>query len=87
MLTMVKQEMTLVNNTDADRELVDDYLVELEHIQEKQLSMISTLRDALVDYYSAKPDNIKCISDREKDDSGVVFSEESYEDFEDLRSL
>jgi len=87
MLTMVKQEMTLVNNTDADRELVDDYLVELEHIQEKQLSMISTLRDALVEYYSAKPDNIKCISDREKDDSGVVFSEESYEDFEDLRSL
>ena len=49
--------------------------------------MISTLKYSLVEYYSAKPDTIKCISDDEKDDRIVVFSEESFEDFKDLQSL
>jgi kinesin family protein 2/24 len=52
MLGMVKQEMTLVNCADADRELIDDYLDELEAIQDQQLSMISTLRESLVHYYA-----------------------------------
>jgi hypothetical protein len=51
MLGMVKQEMTLVNCTDEDRGLIDEYLDELEDIQNKQLSMISTLRESLVEYY------------------------------------
>jgi len=55
MLSMVKKEMTLVNCTDADRALVDDYLHELEEIQEKQLSMISSLRESLVEYYAKRP--------------------------------
>lgn len=55
MLGMVKQEMTLVNCTDEDRALIDDYLDELEQIQEKQLSMISTLRESLVEYYGTRP--------------------------------
>lgn len=55
MLGMVKQEMTLVNCTDADRELIDDYLDELEAIQDQQLAMISTLRDSLVHYYAHRP--------------------------------
>ena len=55
MLSMVKQEMTLVNCTDADRELIEEYLEELEEIQDKQLSMISTLRESLVNYYSTRP--------------------------------
>lgn len=55
MLSMVKQEMTLVNCTDADRELIEEYLEELEEIQDKQLSMISSLRESLVNYYSTRP--------------------------------
>ena len=55
MLGMVKQEMTLVNCTDADRELIDEYLDELEIIQDQQLSMISTLRESLVQYYAQRP--------------------------------
>lgn len=55
MLGMVKQEMTLVNMTDADRELIDEYLEELEHIQDQQLAMISTLRESLIQYYAQRP--------------------------------
>ncbi len=55
MLSMVKQEMTLVNCTDEDRALIDDYLQELEQIQDKQLGMISTLRESLVQYYGQRP--------------------------------
>lgn len=63
MLSMVKQEMTLVNCTDEDRALIDDYLQELEQIQDKQLAMISTLRESLVQYYGTRP------SGEELDDS------------------
>ena len=63
MLNMVKQEMTLVNCTDEDRALIDDYLQELEQIQDKQLAMISTLRESLVQYYGTRP------SGEELDDS------------------
>lgn len=76
MLGMVKQEMTLVNDTDADRALIDEYLNELEEIQEKQLSMISTLRRSLVDYYTDRPQS-----------SGVNRSLVSDASFDDLRSL
>jgi len=55
MLGMVKQEMTLVNCTDEDRALIDEYLDELEQIQDKQLSMITTLRESLVEYYGQRP--------------------------------
>lgn len=55
MLGMVKQEMTLVNCTDEDRALIDEYLDELEEIQDRQLSMISTLRKSLVEYYGKRP--------------------------------
>ncbi len=55
MLGMVKQEMTLVNCTDEDRALIDEYLDELEQIQDKQLAMITTLRESLVEYYGQRP--------------------------------
>ena len=73
MLTMVKQEMTLVNCTDADRALIDEYLDELEAIQEKQLSMISSLKESLVEYYAVRPQQ-----ETEDDEDNS---------FDDLRSL
>ena len=42
MLNMVKPEMILVNEADADRGTIEEYLIELEECQNKQLSMIST---------------------------------------------
>ena len=68
MLTMVKQEMTLVNCTDADRALIDEYLDELETIQEKQLSMISSLRESLVEYYAVRPQDMEDDEDNSFDD-------------------
>lgn len=70
MLGMVKQEMTLVNCADADRELIDEYLDELESIQDQQLTMIAALRESLVQYYALRPTD-----DDDDDDS-----------FDDLRS-
>lgn len=54
MLHMVKREMTLVNSADADRETMEQYLLELEAAQEKQLRLISNLREALVEYYASR---------------------------------
>jgi hypothetical protein len=45
MLAMVKDEMTLVNKADGDRDNVDDYLLELEKIHEKQISLMTTLHE------------------------------------------
>ena len=44
MLLMVKNEMTLVNKVDLDRDRLDDYIAELESIQANQLNLISKLR-------------------------------------------
>ena len=44
MLSMVKDEMTLVNTVDADRDGLDKYLVQLEDMQNTQLDLISKLR-------------------------------------------
>jgi len=54
MLHMVKREMTLVNSADADRETMEEYLLELEAAQEKQLGLISGLREALLEYYASR---------------------------------
>ena len=37
--------MTLVNDTDANRDNIDDYLKELEQLSGHQLSLLSTLRE------------------------------------------
>ena len=44
MLSMVKNEMILVNKVDADRDGLDDYLTKLESTQKMQLDLISKLR-------------------------------------------
>ena len=54
MLQMVKREMTLVNSADADRDTMEEYLQELEAAQEKQLGLISSLREALLGYYASR---------------------------------
>lgn len=45
MFAMLKDEMTLVNAVDADRDLLDGYLVQLEEWQSSQLDLITNLRD------------------------------------------
>ena len=41
--------MILVSKADGDRDTIDDYLRELELIQEKQVSMITTLHEKLLE--------------------------------------
>lgn len=78
MLTMVKDEMTLVNTVDADRDGLDGYLVELERMQETQLDLISMLRKSLDRYVEA------CEA---PDDAVQANAESDEESFEDLRDL
>ena len=47
-LSMVKDEMTLVNTVDADRDGLDDYLAELQSVQSTQLNLINKLRDVSI---------------------------------------
>lgn len=43
-LSMVKDEMNLVNQVDADREGLDDYILQLENAQREQIGFLSELR-------------------------------------------
>ena len=48
--------MTLVNDTDANRDNMDEYLKELEGLSDQQLSLLSTLREV------GTLDVVKCYS-------------------------
>ncbi|KAL3817794.1 hypothetical protein ACHAXA_005827 [Cyclostephanos tholiformis] len=47
MLQFLQHEMTLVNDTDTNRDNIDEYLNELEHLSDQQLILLSTLREKL----------------------------------------
>ena len=44
-LAMVKDEMNLVNQVDADRECLDDYILQLQNMQRIQIGFVSELRN------------------------------------------
>lgn len=44
-----QHEMTLVNDTDANRDNIDEYMKELGNLSDQQLSLISTLREVSED--------------------------------------
>ncbi|KAL9181961.1 hypothetical protein ACHAXT_012304 [Thalassiosira profunda] len=54
LLQMLQHEMTLVNDTDANRDNIDEYLKELGSLSDQQLSLISTLRESLESYNESK---------------------------------
>jgi len=43
-----KLEMSLVNSTDADRNTIEDYLIDLERVLDNNSSMITTLREVRI---------------------------------------
>jgi len=53
MLSIVKREMVLVDRT-GEESALDDYINELESLQEKHLSLIHSLRLSLVKFYAAR---------------------------------
>lgn len=74
MLSMVKDEMAIVNSADSGRDGLDEYISQVMDIQERQLSYIVDLREKLIEFYVA---------------SGGVSAEprhDSDDSFEDLRS-
>jgi len=50
-LSMVKNEMNSVNQVDADREGLDDYLLELQNLQRTQIGFVSELRSVSINCY------------------------------------
>ena len=54
MLEMVKDEMTLVNATDSDRDGLDEYIALLAELQGKQLDFFSELRNKIRNYKSVR---------------------------------
>jgi len=54
MLTMCKEEMTLANTADGDRDNIDVYLSELSKIHERQCTMLATLHDKLTQFREMK---------------------------------
>jgi len=73
-LAVVKNEMNLVNQVDADRDGLDDYLLELQNLQRTQIGFISELRSSLQKYVHAAESPMQPAVDQDDDDS-----------FEDLR--
>jgi kinesin family member 2/24 len=73
MLSMVKNEMALVNKVDADRDGLDEYLVELEKIHRTQMEYVTTLRNSLHNY----------VNKIESADGGAQSDEDSFEDLRD----
>lgn len=53
MLTMCKDEMTLANSADGDRDNIDGYLEDLGKIHEKQCTMLAMLHQKLTDFRAA----------------------------------
>lgn len=47
-LLMVKDEMAMVNQVDADREGLEDYILQLENVQRAQIGFLSELRDVSI---------------------------------------
>ena len=45
---MVKTEMSLVNQVDADRDGLDQYILQLENVQKAQIGFLSELRDVSI---------------------------------------
>mmetsp|Transcript_27767 Transcript_27767/g.65252 ORF Transcript_27767/g.65252 Transcript_27767/m.65252 type:complete len:791 (+) Transcript_27767:816-3188(+) len=54
-LAMVKDEMNLVNQVDADRECLDDYIVRLQNMQRIQIDFLSELRSVSETCHSCYP--------------------------------
>lgn len=51
---LTQHEMTLVNDTDSNRDNIDEYLKELEELSDEQLSLLSTLRDSLTSFNTSR---------------------------------
>ncbi|MGK3736174.1 MAG: kinesin family protein 2/24 [Bacillariaceae sp.] len=76
-LKMVKDEMNSVNQVDAERDGIDNYLLELQNLQSNQIDFISELRSSLQTYVSASEGQFQTVADHDDDDS--------FESFDDLR--
>jgi hypothetical protein len=72
LLNVIKDEMTLVNQTDADRDGLDDYIAQLVNVQDQQLDILASVRSKIESYRRTQANA-----------SGNVHHDES---FDDLRS-
>lgn len=77
--------MALVSKADGDRDTIDDYLRELELIQEKQVSMITTLHEKLLEYqgYRGSMSGASTNAVANTTTLDIVSDDESFEDLRD----
>lgn len=87
MLSMVKDEMTLVHQRETDDESMDDYLEKLGLMKDEQLTMILALREALAGYFdnheTSNGDAVQMINGETPDDEMDCLSDETFEDLRD----
>lgn len=82
MLEMVKEEMTLVSNADAQVDNFDDYLAMVDTLHEEQLSMITILREQLLQYrLISQSSNTRILPN----DIRTTEHSDAEDSFEDLR--
>mmetsp|Transcript_8310 Transcript_8310/g.18068 ORF Transcript_8310/g.18068 Transcript_8310/m.18068 type:complete len:1477 (-) Transcript_8310:75-4505(-) len=87
LLQMLQHEMSLVNDTDANRENIDEYLKELDNISCQQLSLLSTLRESLLSYNASKDTNRSITWQDDTSKVGHLSNDDTtdYDDSFDLR--
>lgn len=76
MLSMVKEEMTIVSRADSDRGFLGEYFSQLKAMQEQQLSYIVTMREHLLEYHLAS-------RNAAMDERCHISDEDSFEDLRD----
>jgi len=94
-LSMVKNEMNLVNQLDADRDGLnpadqngmDQYILQLENVQKAQISFISEIRDSLHNYISAAEDPRRVVDDDDDSFDDLRFKTEATEIERGLKAL
>lgn len=77
MVSMLKDEMDIVNQAGGEYDGFDDYVAQVTGLQERQLALIVNMRELLLKYHSART---ATSMDRE---SLQAPSEESFEDLRD----
>jgi hypothetical protein len=85
MLEMLKEEMNLVDNVDANGQVLEDYMSEVYSLQDDQLSIITVLREQLLQFRSVAAQQTQLGRGDHGGGGGAAFLSDGEDSFEDLQ--